>query len=99
MIWEAVRMKRRVIRETVRKMEKLARNGLDYDGKCYISNSGCYEDACAVRDAIEKSFPKLSGKIKIYNIGTTIGSHSGPGTVAVFFWGQDRGKLLLNRDI
>lgn len=99
MIWEAVRMKRRVIRETVRKMEKLARNGLDYNGKCYISNSGCYEDARAVADAIENSFPNLKGKIEIYNIGTTIGSHSGPGTVAVFFWGQDRGKLLLNRDI
>ena len=49
--------------------------------------------------AFKFTLDKLSGKIKIYNIGTTIGSHSGPGTVAVFFWGQDRGKLLLNRDI
>ena len=99
MIWEAVRMKRKVIKETVKKMEKLAINGIDYNGKCYISNSGCYEDARVVANAIENCFPKLKGQIEIYNIGTTIGSHSGPGTVAVFFWGEDRGKLLLNRDI
>ncbi|MBE5923638.1 MAG: DegV family protein [Lachnospiraceae bacterium] len=99
MIWEVVRIKRKVMKETLKKMEKLVRNGLDYNGKCYISNAGCYEDARALADMIEKSFPKLNGKVEIFNIGTTIGSHSGPGTVAVFFWGEDRGKLLLNSDI
>ena len=29
--------------------------------------------------------------ITINNIGTTIGSHTGPGTVALFFWGSVRG--------
>ena len=37
-----------------------------------------------------QSFPKLNGKVVINNIGTTIGSHTGPGTVALFFWGDER---------
>lgn len=64
--------------------------GLSYSGKCYISQSACYEDARAVADLIEERFPNLNGKVEINNIGTTIGSHTGPGTVALFFWGKER---------
>jgi fatty acid-binding protein DegV len=40
---------------------------------------------------VRERFPKLNGEILINSIGTTIGSHTGPGTVALFFWGsQDR---------
>ncbi|MDE6760126.1 MAG: DegV family protein [Lachnospiraceae bacterium] len=87
---EKVRTKRKVIKQIVAKMEENARDGLDYDGKCYISQSACYEDARAVADLIESRFPKLNGKVAIYNIGTVIGSHTGPGTVALFFWGKER---------
>ena len=41
-------------------------------------------------DALEERFPKLKGKIRLCDIGTIIGSHSGPGTVAVFFMGDER---------
>ena len=87
---EKVRSKRKVIKAIVGKMEELARDGLNYDGKCYISQSACYEDARAVADLIESKFPNLAGKVEINNIGTVIGSHTGPGTVALFFWGQER---------
>lgn len=87
---EKVRTKRKVIKEIVAKMEETARDGLDYNGKCYISQSACYEDARAVADLIEAKFPKLDGKVEIYSIGTVIGSHTGPGTVALFFWGKER---------
>ena len=85
-----IRGKRKVIREIVAKMEEDAENGLDYNGKCFISQSACYEDAKAVADLIEARFPNLNGKVVINNIGTTIGSHTGPGTVALFFWGSER---------
>lgn len=88
---EKIRTKRKVIKEIVNKMEETARDGLNYDGKCYISHSACYEDAKAVADLIESKFPKLDGKVEIYSIGTVIGSHTGPGTVALFFWGKERG--------
>ena len=35
---------------------------------------------------VEERFPKLDGKVEINYVGTTIGSHTGPGTVALFFW-------------
>lgn len=85
-----IRTKRKVIQAIVDRMEETAEGGLDYNGKCYISNAACYEDARAVADLIEARFPKLDGKVLINDIGTTIGSHTGPGTVAVFFWGTPR---------
>ena len=85
-----IRGKKLVIKEIVKKMVECADNGVDYNGKCYISHSGCYEDARAVADLVEATFPKLDGKVEIYSIGTTIGSHTGPGTVALFFWGKTR---------
>lgn len=88
---EKIRTKRRVINEIVAKMEENARDGLAYNGKCYISQSACYEDARAVADLVEAKFPNLDGRVEINNIGTTIGSHTGPGTVALFFWGAERG--------
>ena len=85
-----IRTKKKVIREIVKKMQECAEGGLDYSGKCYISMSACYDDARAVADLVEERFPKLNGKVVINNIGTTIGSHTGPGTVALFFWGSER---------
>ena len=87
---EKIRSKKRVIQAIANAMEKTARDGLDYDGKCFISHSGCIEDATAVAQLVEQRFPKLNGGVKINYIGTTIGSHTGPGTVALFFWGKRR---------
>ena len=39
---------------------------------------------------LEEQFPNLNGKVVINSVGTTIGSHTGPGTVALFFWGLKR---------
>lgn len=85
-----VRTKRKVIGMVVDKMEECIEEGRNYNGKCYISHSACYEDARAVADLIEERFPQLDGRVLINSIGTTIGSHTGPGTVAVFFWGKER---------
>lgn len=85
-----VREKKRVIVEIVNKMEQFAEGGLDYNGKCFISNSACFEDAKAVAELVEQRFKNLDGKVQITSIGTTIGSHTGPGTVALFFWGSER---------
>lgn len=85
-----VRGKKTVIKEIVRKMETHAQNGLDYSGKCFISNSACYEDARMVADLIEEKFPHLNGPVMINSVGTVIGSHTGPGTVALFFFGDKR---------
>lgn len=88
-----IRGKKKVIEKIVEKMIENARDGKDYNGKVYISQSACYEDAKAVADLVEANFPKMNGKVEINNIGTTIGAHTGPGTVALFFWGTDRREI------
>ncbi len=85
-----IRTKRKVIAAIVDKMEEYARDGLEYSGKCYISQSACVQDAKEVARLVEERFPRLSGKVEINYVGTTIGSHTGPGTVALFFWGKKR---------
>lgn len=85
-----IRTKRKVIQAVVEKMKEHAQDGADYSGKCYISQSACMEDARAVADLVEAAFPRMQGKVLINDIGTTIGSHTGPGTVALFFWGDER---------
>ncbi len=87
---EKIRPKKRVIARIVEMMKLHAADLTDYNGKCYICHSACYDDARAVADLVEAAFPKLNGKVLINNIGTTIGSHTGPGTVALFFWGDKR---------
>lgn len=85
-----IKGKKKVYKAIVAKMEELADNGYDYDDKVYLCHSNCMEDAKQVALLVEEKFPKTKGKIEINNIGTTIGSHTGPGTVALFFWGQER---------
>ena len=85
-----IRTKRKVIYTIVDKMEESIEEGTAYSGKCYISQSACYADARLVADLIEERFPNLNGKVVINSVGTTIGAHTGPGTVAVFFWGEER---------
>ena len=87
---EKVRTKKKVIQRIVQKMEENAEGGLAYSGKCYICQSECMDDAKAVAMLVESRFPNLNGKVEIYPIGATIGSHTGPGTVALFFWGKER---------
>lgn len=85
-----IRTKKKAIAAIVDKMAEFAENGTDYNGKCYISNSACLEDAKEVARLVEERFHHLNGPVEINSIGTTIGSHTGPGTVALFFWGNRR---------
>ena len=87
---EKIRTKRKAIRVTEEMMERYAEGRLDYSGKCIISHSWCPDDARALADLIEARFPKLNGPVEITDIGSTIGAHAGPGTVALFFYGDER---------
>ena len=85
-----IRGKKHVIAEIVQMMEVHAQNSTEYSGKCFISNSACYDDARRVADLIEGKFPYLNGPVMINSVGTVIGAHTGPGTVALFFFGDKR---------
>ncbi len=85
-----VRGKANAVKTTVDTMEAHAEGGRGYTGKCFICHSNCLEDAEKTRDAVRARFPLISGDIRICDIGTIIASHCGPGTVAVFFVGDER---------
>ncbi len=87
---EKIRTKPKVMAAIIKKMEEHAENGLEYSGKCFISHSGRFNEAKEIAAAVQEKFPNLNGKVVINNIGTTIGSHTGPGTLALFFWGDKR---------
>ena len=88
--YKKVRTKSKAIVQIVKEMFLLINENSNYDNKCYISHSNSIDDAMAVKKEVEKMFPNLEGKIIINSIGTIIGSHSGPGTVALFFVGNKR---------
>lgn len=81
--------KKQVTSKMIREMMARIKDGADYQGKCFISHSDCLEDAKTVAALVEQNVPALAGKVEIFPIGTTIGVHTGPGTVALFFIGEE----------
>ena len=55
----------------------------------FISHGDCRADAEYVADLVREKFGTQD--IRIHSIGRVIGSHSGPGTVALFYLGRTRG--------
>lgn len=88
--YDKVRGKKTAIQRTVQTMQRHAQGGADYSGKVFLCHSNCPADAEATRQAVAAAFPHITGEIRICDIGPIIASHSGPGTVAVFFFGDER---------
>lgn len=85
-----VRGKKKAVEALVKQMKVDACEGENYDGRCFICHSGCLEDAKEVARVIKRHFSNIKGEVIINNIGTAIGAHSGPGTIGLFFWGNER---------
>ncbi len=88
--YDKVRGKKKAIQTTVDIMQRHAAGGRDYADKCFICHSNCPETAAQTRDAVRERFPNIRGEVRICDIGTIIAGHCGPGTVAVFFYGDPR---------
>lgn len=86
-VLEKIRTKKKAEKSVVEKM--MAEVGPDYDGYVFISHSACIDDAKAVGDMIKENFKNVK-EVNIFNIGTVIGTHTGPGTVATFYFGNKR---------
>ena len=86
---EKIRTKKKVVKRIVEKMIEEADNGLNYTGKVFMSDTDI-ELGDQVQALIEELFPQLKGRIHRFDIGCTIASHTGPGTVALFFKGKKR---------
>ena len=54
----------------------------------FVSHGDCIEDVQFVIDKIKEKYPIKT--VLVNYVGATIGAHSGPGTVALFFLGDER---------
>ena len=82
------RGRKKSLSELVNYMEKQMGSYRDRNDIVFISHGDAYEDACFVRDEITARFGITN--FMINHIGPTIGAHSGPGTIALFFEGESR---------
>lgn len=81
-----VRGRKQSIRTIVEKYMDLAEN--PKSGTVFISHGDCMEDAQALDDLLFKTAGIRATLIT--DIGPVIGAHSGPGTLALFFFGKAR---------
>ena len=85
-----VRTERKALAFLVDTMEKECIGGRDYARKVCVAHSECKSDAEALAIMLKERFPKLDGEVPIFSVGATIGTHTGPGTTIIGFWGTPR---------
>ena len=67
--------------------QKVAETKNNLCDKVFVAHADCIDDATTLANLIES---KLNIKPQLLNIGVIIGSHSGPGTLAVFYTSDKR---------
>ena len=81
-----VRGRKAAIQALVQKVTEL---GADYDNSTmFISHGDCIEDARYLESLLKEKYGVKN--VLIGYVGAVIGSHSGPGTLALFFMGKHR---------
>lgn len=83
-----VRGRKKSLHTLVDNMEKQMGQYRDENDIVFISHGDCYEDALYVQELVKERFG--IEKFLISPVGPTIGAHSGPGTLALFFIGESR---------
>lgn len=69
--------------------KKLAELGADYDNSTvFLSHGDCLEDARLLETILKEKYGVK--QVVISYVGSVIGSHAGPGTLALFFLGKHR---------
>jgi len=81
-----VRGRKQAVKALAEKYQQLAED--PENGVFFISHGDCMEDALLLEERIRQKCG--SGSAFLTDIGPVIGSHSGPGTLALFFIGRKR---------
>ena len=75
-------------KKSIRKMAERLGETILPDSPIFISHGDCAEDAEMLKEILEKEYGK---EVTLSTwIGSVIGAHSGPGTLALFFLGTER---------
>ena len=83
-----VRGRKKSLAALVDRMEEQMKGHEQENDVIFISHGDCLEDARYVEKLVRERFG--IEKFVINHVGPTIGAHSGPGTVALFFVGEPR---------
>lgn len=83
-----VRGRKKSLVALVDNMERLTKNYKNKNDIVFIGHGDCKEDAEFLADKIKERLGINS--FLISPIGSTIGSHTGPGTITLFFMGENR---------
>lgn len=81
--------KKRVINKILDVVSENINDSFNYSDSIYISNSDMLEDAKIIKNRLLTAYPNVK-EVVINSVGPLIGSHTGPGTIAIFFFGEKR---------
>lgn len=85
---DKVRGRKKSLNALVDKMEEKIGSYRGKNDVIFISHGDCLEDAQYVARQVKERFGYT--EFMYNNVGATIGAHAGPGTVALFFMGDER---------
>lgn len=83
-----VRGRRKALQQMVKEMEKCMGSYRDKQDLIIVCHADALDDAQYTVDAINEMYHP--GRVIISGVTPTIGAHSGPGTIAIFFMGDVR---------
>ena len=75
-------------KKSIKKLAEKLGETIRPDSPIFISNADCAEDAEMLKDILKNEYGKEVTLIT--SIGSVIGAHAGPGTLALFFMGKER---------
>lgn len=87
---DKIRTKKKALKALVKKIRERLLEEFPYNNEIIIVHTHAYDDAAELKEKLEHSLKHYKGEIKIYEIGTTVGSHLGSGTVGACFWGEGK---------
>ncbi len=85
--------KNAAMKELFSQMKAQADGRDGYCEKVYMCNSMMQADAEAIAAKVEEAFPAMKGKVEVNDIGPVIGAHTGPGTIALFFFSDSERQI------
>ena len=87
---DKIRTKKKAMKALVKKIKERLIEDFPYNNEIIVVHSSNYDDAVDLKETFEEVLEDYKGKIIIYEIGTTVGSHVGPGLVGACFWGEGK---------
>lgn len=87
---DKIRTKKKAMKALIEIIKKDRIEDFDNGDVIYVIHTHASEDALELEKMLRKKLSDYDGEIKIAEIGTTIGSHLGPGSVGLAFWSKTR---------